>query len=115
MQAPERIEGWHAHVYYDDASRAEAERLRAAVEAGFTTRLGRWHDQPVGPHPTAMYQIAFEVPEFARLVPWLALNHGSLRVLIHPLTDDAVADHSRFALWLGEPLSLKLDVLRRAS
>ena len=28
-------------------------------------------------------------------------------------TSDSVADHTRFALWLGAPLPLRIDVLRR--
>jgi len=33
--------------------------------------------------------------------------------LVHPLTDDSVDDHSRYALWLGNPVPLKLETLRR--
>ena len=47
------------------------------------------------------------------LVPWLMLNREGLNVLVHPLTDDSVADHTRFAVWLGTPLPLRVDVLRR--
>lgn len=75
-------------------------------------QLGRWHDRPVGPHPTAMYQVAFAVEEFPRLVPWLMLNRRDLSVLVHPLTGDDVADHSAHALWLGPPLPLRLEALR---
>jgi aromatic ring-cleaving dioxygenase len=108
-----RIEGYHAHVYYDPGTRPIAERLREAIGAGFTVTLGRWHDGPVGPHPTSMYQVAFPVGEFPRLVPWLMLNREDLDVLVHPLTGDDYEDHSRFALWLGTKLPLNLDVLRR--
>ena len=31
-----------------------------------------------------------------------------------PTTGDDYADHAQFALWLGPPLALKLDVLRRS-
>jgi aromatic ring-cleaving dioxygenase len=109
-----RIEGYHAHVYYDAATRNAAARLREAMGQAFTVRLGRWHDEPVGPHPVSMYQVAFAVGEFARLVPWLMLNRGELSVLVHPTTGDDYADHAQFALWLGPPLALKLEVLRRA-
>jgi aromatic ring-cleaving dioxygenase len=34
-------------------------------------------------------------------------------VLIHPLTDNSFDDHSRYAMWLGSPVALKLDTLRR--
>lgn len=108
-----RIEGYHAHIYYAPETRDRAARLRAAIERSFPTRLGRWHDKPVGPHPISMYQVAFAVEEFPRLVPWLMLNRDGLRVLVHPETGNDYADHTDFALWLGEPVPLKLDVLRR--
>ncbi len=112
---PARIEGDHAHIYYDAATRAAAERLRAGIGERFRCRLGAWHDEPVGPHPVAMYQVAFAVEDFPALVPWLMLNRDGLDVLVHPTTDDAVADHTRFALWLGTPLPLRLEPLRRAA
>ena len=60
-----------------------------------------------------MYQVAFPVEEFPRLVPWLMLNRGTLSVLVHPLTGDDYEDHAYYPLWLGAPLPLKLEMLRR--
>jgi len=114
MPDPAGIAGYHAHVYYAPETRAVAEEIRAALGAGFAVQLGRWHDRPVGPHPVSMYQVAFAVEEFSRLVPWLMLNRRDLSVLVHPLTGDDLADHSAHALWLGPPLPLRLDVLRNA-
>lgn len=108
---PARISGFHAHVYYAPATRPEAERLRDGIAAAFSVKLGRWHDRPIGPHPIAMFQVAFDVAEFRRLVPWLMLNHAGLGILIHPLTGDDLADHTDHALWLGTALSLRLDQL----
>ena len=62
-----------------------------------------------------MYQIAFAAAEFPRLVPWLMLNRDGLDVLVHPLSGDSLADHTQFAMWLGQALPLRLDVLRRSS
>ena len=50
------ITGYHAHVYYDAASKPAAARLRAAIEAAFEVRMGRWHDKPIGPHPTGSWR-----------------------------------------------------------
>jgi DOPA 4,5-dioxygenase len=108
---PARIAGYHAHIYYDGSTRAFAGELREAIAAHFEVKLGRWHDQPVGLHPQAMYQVAFDVAEFPRLLPWLMLNHGGLSVLIHPLTGDDLADHRDYPLWLGPALPLRLDQL----
>jgi DOPA 4,5-dioxygenase len=109
------IEGYHAHIYYDPESRGTAERLREAIAARFDVTLGRWHDRPVGPHPQAMYQVAFAVAEFQRLVPWLMLNRDGLDVLVHPLTSDDYADHAWHALWLGHVLTLDLESLRKTA
>jgi aromatic ring-cleaving dioxygenase len=111
----DRIAGYHAHIYYDPATRAKAERLRAGISERFAGRLGSWHDEPVGPHPVAMYQVAFEVAEFPTLVPWLMLNRDGLDILVHPLSGDSLADHTGLALWLGRALPLRLEVLRRST
>jgi DOPA 4,5-dioxygenase len=110
---PGAITGYHAHIYYDAATRPAAERVREAIGAQFDVVLGRWHDQPVGPHPISMYQVAFAVAEFRRLVPWLMLNRDGLDVLVHPETDDAYDDHAIHAAWLGTPQKLRLEILRR--
>jgi DOPA 4,5-dioxygenase len=110
-----RIQGYHAHVYYGPDTRALAGALREAIGARFDVQLGRWHDQPVGPHPQAMYQVAFPVAEFPKLVPWLMLNRSGLSVLVHPLTGDDYDDHALYPLWLGERLALDLESLRRGA
>jgi len=107
-----KIASYHAHVYYDDRTRVDAAWLRAEIERAFTVTMGRWRDEPVGPHPQSMYQVAFETGEFARLVPWLMLNRRGLVILVHPNTGDAYTDHAVNSLWLGEKLPLRLDFLR---
>ena len=106
------IEGFHAHIYYDPATRPVAERIRLALGHQFSVVLGRWHDVPVGPHDQAMYQVAFAPEEFARVVPWLMLHREGLSILVHPLTGDDYEDHATHSLWLGTPLPLRLEVLR---
>ncbi len=105
------ITGYHAHIYYDEATRDRAAAVREGLAARFAVELGRWRDQPVGPHSAAMFQAAFAPDEAARLIPWLMLNHAGLSVFIHPLTGDDRADHDEYALWLGEKLPLDFDAL----
>lgn len=106
------IQGFHAHVYYQAENKAKAEKLRAAIEREFDTTLGRWHDNPVGPHPEGSYQVAFAPEIFGNFVPWLALNRDGLTVFVHPQTGDDMADHADFAMWLGDSATLDLDALR---
>lgn len=107
--APNAIPGYHAHVYYDAATKPDAERLRADIDARFDVALGRWHDKPVGPHPCWSYQVEFAADQFAEIVPWLALNRRGLNILVHPETGDDRADHSDHAMWLGESVTLDLS------
>ncbi len=104
------IASWHAHVYFDSASRDAAWKFREAITARFgdIVELGRFLERPVGPHPLPSYQIAFKPTRFAEVVAWLTLNHGSLDVLVHPNTDDELRDHRDRALWLGRSHQLDL-------
>ena len=104
------INGYHAHVYYDAASKPAAAALRLAVARTFDVIVGAWHDQPVGPHPRWSYQLAFEPRLFGDVIPWLAVNRNGLTVFIHPETGDALADHRDHALWMGEMLELNLGL-----
>ncbi|MFN4088734.1 MAG: DOPA 4,5-dioxygenase family protein [Alphaproteobacteria bacterium] len=112
-QDPGAIKGWHAHVYYDPATKERAAELRDRLGALHPVTLGRMHDGPVGPHPQAMFQIAFGPDTLAAVLPWLALNRGDLAVLVHPETADAVADHRDHAVWMGAVLPLDLSVLTK--
>ena len=106
--------GYHAHIYYDPLkTRATAERLCTDIVGKFETQLGGLRDEPVGPHPVANAQVIFKPDQFQSVVEWLMLHRDGLDVLIHPLTDDSVDDHSIYAMWLGSPVPLKLHVLRR--
>ena len=106
------IASYHAHIYYDPATtRGAAERVREGIAGRFLVQLGRWHDKPVGPHGQAMYQVAFDTGVFASLIPWLMLNREGLTVFVHPNTGAPRADHATHALWMGEILPLKTDML----
>ncbi|MDB5650923.1 MAG: 4,5-dioxygenase [Hyphomicrobiales bacterium] len=106
----EAILGYHAHIYYQLDTRSVAEELRTRMEELFPAgRYGRWHDKPVGPHPSAMFQVAFDTDLFATMVPWLMLNHGPLTIFVHPETGDDLTDHAEHAVWIGRQQVLKLD------
>jgi DOPA 4,5-dioxygenase len=106
------IAEYHAHVYFSDAdTSARAAAVREELGARFGVEIGRWHDEPAGPHPCGMYEVKFTPEQFGAIVPWLMLNRDGLRVLVHPMTGDDMADHTANPMWLGEPLALDLAVL----
>jgi aromatic ring-cleaving dioxygenase len=111
--SPALIDGWHAHVYFDGTSRDAAWALREVIvgELGGTIEMGRFHEKPVGPHPMWSYQLAFAPAHFSLVVGWLALNHGTLDVFVHPNTGDEMRDHRDSALWIGRSHTLNLTAL----
>jgi len=102
------ITGYHAHVYFDAASREKARQLCEAAGRKFRLTVGRMHDKPVGPHPRGSCQLAFGPEQFAEIIPWLIVNRGGLTVFAHAETGNALEDHTEHVLWLGasEPLDL---------
>ena len=105
---------YHAHVYFDPHTRPVAAWLREELERRFPVRMGRWREQPVGPHSKPMYQVAFRPELFGQVVPFLMLNRHGLDILIHPESGLGHAgDHTTRAAWLGHPLPLDVDYLRR--
>lgn len=112
MTDADPIMGYHAHIYYDAASRPAAERLRAQLEAAFDTPVfGRWHDRPVGPHPCWSYQVAFEPALYDEIVAFMDRHRGGLTILLHEQTGSPLRDHTDGARFLGDPAILALDKL----
>lgn len=101
---------YHAHVYYEPDQRAEAAALREEfIRKDDILFVGQMTDQPVGPHPIAQFEVHF----LERTAPSVValIETSGLRALVHPLTDDDVADHTTHGHWIGEPLELDVSVL----
>lgn len=106
-----QVNGYHAHVYFDAATRPAAERLRDTLLGMFAVKPGVFADAPRGPHPVPQFNMIFEISQFQEIVPWLMLNRDGLSVLVHPLTGNNRDDHTKNALWLGTPVPLILERL----
>ena len=101
---------YHAHIYYVDEDRPAAERLRDAFKNNDDILfVGQMTDRGVGPHPLPQYEIHFL--EAARAEVIALIEESGLRALVHPLTDDDLADHTSLGHWIAEPLELDLSVL----
>jgi aromatic ring-cleaving dioxygenase len=102
---------YHAHIYYSDEERPVAEALRSEFAAGRPPALfvGRMTDGGVGPHPIPQFEVHLHEPALAEVVA--AIEASGVRALVHPLTDDDLADHTSLGRWIGEPLDLDVTVL----
>ena len=101
---------YHAHIYYDPAERSAAVALRDAFGADPAILfVGALTDGAAGPHPIAQYEVHFLASYRPAVVA--AIEATGLRALVHPLTDDDLADHTSLAHWIGEPVELDVTVL----
>ena len=107
---------YHAHIYYVAETRGVAESLHGGLSAkkasGEISRLlfvGQMRDRKVGPHPIPQFEIHFTKQALPRILP--LIEASGLRALVHPLTDDDLADHTSLAHWIGEPVELDLTTL----
>jgi DOPA 4,5-dioxygenase len=101
---------FHAHVYYSAEEQAAAERLRSSFQDNPDILfVGQMTDRGVGPHPIPQYEVHFREASRAEVVA--AIEASGLRALVHPLTDDDLADHTALAHWIGDPIDLDVSVL----
>ncbi len=106
------IENYHAHVYYDAANRAQALALCEAAGQTFGIKVGRMHDNPVGPHPRGSCQLTIGIDRLATVLPWLVLNRNGLTIFTHAQTGHAYKDHTDHVIWLGPSETLNLAALK---
>ena len=102
---------YHAHVYFsqDEADAAEHLRNQFKVEPEILF-VGRMTEGKAGPHPIPQFEVHFREASLDRIKGMI--RGSGLRALVHPLTDDDMADHTSLGEWIGgEPLDLDLMTL----
>ena len=95
---------YHAHVYCDAGDRGAAQRLHRKLSQAKGTGefasvifVRELRDRNVGPHPKPRFEVDFR--EDALPAVRSVLEASGLTALVHPLTDDHVADHTSLAVW----------------
>ena len=106
------IKSFHAHIYFNAESTAQARKLCEEAKTKFGVEMGRVHERPVGPHPDWSCQLAFPPDLFGAVVPWLMLNRAGLIIFVHPETGDELKDHTEHTLWMGEIRPLDLSIFK---
>jgi DOPA 4,5-dioxygenase len=111
IQGMSAITEYHAHVYFDAATREQADKFCKAAGERFGVKVGRMHDKPVGPHPRGSCQLTVKIEQLAQVLPWLVLNRRGLTVFAHAQTGNAMKDHTEHVIWLGPSETLRLSAL----
>ena len=107
---------YHAHIYCRPGQRPGAEALQAdlgqltpAGGAPHILFVGQLTQGKAGPHPISQFEFHFLKRELPGVLP--LIEASGLTALVHPLTDDDLADHTTLAHWIGEPIELDLTTL----
>ena len=107
---------YHAHLYYVPETRAVAESMRLRLIDGMASGtipkllfVGQLKDGKAGPHPIPQFEIHYTKAALQTILS--LIEESGLTALVHPLTDDDLADHTTLAHWIGTPIELDLTTL----
>lgn len=102
---------YHAHIYWrDDRERDIALGMRLDLHDR-QCGLGRIKDAAIGPHPLPMYQVMYDADVAPSVEAYLRDHADTLSILLHEdVGEDHRRDHTEGARWIGEELTLRLDV-----
>jgi DOPA 4,5-dioxygenase len=107
---------YHAHIYFTEATqpiaRALQQRLRALLTQDRAAGLLVVEDldeAAAGPHPIPQFEVHCYQGYLAQLLP--ILEESPLISVVHPVTDDDLADHTTLAQWIHGRVELDLSVL----
>jgi aromatic ring-cleaving dioxygenase len=101
---------YHAHIYFEMHERPAAEMLRDIfIGAPGTLFVGAMTEGKTGPHPIPQFEVHFRARSLDMVERMIEAS--GLRALVHPLTDDDMADHTSLAHWIGQPVELDLTTL----
>ena len=101
------------HVYWgNEAERSEAEALCQLLVEN-QVRVFDMIDMPIGPHPLPMFEAHVTTFNLAAIEKILNDNRKLCSILIHEKTNSHMYDHTEGARWVGEPLQLNLEFLKR--
>lgn len=122
------IPEYHAHVYYSSETKGVATALRQKLldkqpanrfrfGVRFRTaqpshvQVGNMHDVPIGPHTQPMFAITIPEKSLSYMLSFLIQERGSLSILIHPVSDNELADHTTNVMFLGTPVPVDITKL----
>ena len=108
--AEQRIQNFHAHIYFNPDEIDRARAVAEAARARFGVPVGHFHLGPVGPHPRGSCQMTVMPGQFGDVAQWLALNRDGLTIFAHATTGDDLADHSQHVIWFGPSEALDLSI-----
>ncbi|MCG2837299.1 DOPA 4,5-dioxygenase family protein [Photobacterium sp. WH77] len=103
---------FHAHVYFDLPQLDLAEQVRQRIIAERKADILAIYPlvpRLVGPHDKPMFEMHFADNQTG-FIDWLDQHREGLSVLIHPVSENELNDHTIHARWLGKQLPVHTEI-----
>ncbi|HHF2907466.1 DOPA 4,5-dioxygenase family protein [Vibrio alginolyticus] len=105
---------YHAHVYFPLREQDKAQALNEIIrqERQDVLRVFPLVGRLVGPHKMPMFEIHLESLS-EDFLAWLDTIRGDFSVLIHPVSEEELLDHTERAIWLGREIGVFEEKLEK--
>ena len=102
----DNMKHFHVHIYFNPADSQLAYAVFKNANLMNLFEFVKFHEQPIGPHPTGMIEMHFNETSYNQVVDWVEVHREIFSVLIHQDTGDDFKDHRESIRWLGTPVVL---------
>eukprot|EP01084_Bolivina_argentea_P316860 549330_1 len=133
--SPPQIEEFHFHVYFfqnnnlsvNAARWIQQQLIQKVINHEFLVVLVGINDtilpalnasavplfnmEPKGPHPCGSFEVWTAASYMHQVMSWFMMNRGEISVLLHPLTNNSVEDHTGRLMWLGTSYRIDHTIL----
>ncbi|USD42777.1 DOPA 4,5-dioxygenase [Vibrio sp. SCSIO 43135] len=98
---------FHAHIYFALKNLDSIKQLRNRIQSERNDVLQVFEpvNRLVGPHKMPMMELHF-ADNSRNFIEWLDEARDGMSVLIHPVSDEHLLDHTERAVWLGRELGV---------
>jgi len=110
-QWPVKFSLFHSHVYFTEKTYDQALAFHDEFKKlNVPKQISGLHKQLLGPHPFWMFEVDFKVENFLEMIAFMQKHRNGLSILVHPLSGNALLDHTDYAMFLGQKEDLNLAI-----
>jgi aromatic ring-cleaving dioxygenase len=108
---PTPFEKFHSHIYFTEKTYDKAAAFHTACKSlNIPMQISSLHKNLLGPHPHWMFEVDFKSEFFLDIIGFMFKYRNGLNILVHPLSGNALLDHTDYAMFLGQKEDLNLSI-----
>ena len=108
---PVKFSVFHSHIYFNKETYSKAQNFHEDFKKlKIPKQLSEMHQHLMGPHPFWMFEVDFKTENFLEIIEFMQKHRNGLSILVHPLSGNALLDHTDYAMFLGQKEDLNLAI-----